>query len=473
MDIKNLTIRKAHELMKKGDARPHDLVDAYKKNISEKNDTIHAYLEVFQDIDSQATTAEAMFKGGKATLLTGIPIALKDNILLQGRIASAGSHILEHFTSPYDSTAGAKMKAEGVVFLGRTNMDEFAMGGSTENSAFGVTRNPHDTTRVPGGSSGGAVAAVAMGGALVSLGSDTGGSVRQPASFCGCVGLKPTYGSISRHGLIAMGSSLDQIGPVTNTVDDAQIVFEALRGADVMDSTSFYPQQTKQVPQKMKLGVPRHLLEIGGLSPDVIKNFNDSVDRFKKLGYEVYDIELPHAQYALAAYYILMPAEVSSNLARFDGVKYGYHKQGSNLLEDYLRTRREGFGREVRRRIMLGTYVLSAGYYDAFYGKANVVKGLIRKDYEDALKTVDVIMTPTTPTPAFKIGEKSNDPLEMYLADVFTVPANIAGVPAISIPSGFTHVDGHDLPLGIQLTAGLYEENILFRAGKDFLGEKE
>ena len=251
-----------------------------------------------------------------------------------------------------------------------------------------------------------------------------------------------------------------------------KIVFESLCGTDPMDSTSFYPTHIKNTPPKLRLGVPRHLLEIGGLSPEVIKNFNESVERFKSLGYEIHDIVLPNAKYALAAYYILMPAEVSSNLARFDGVKYGYHKNGKNLLEDYIFTRREGFGKEVRRRILLGTYVLSAGYYDAFYGKANIVKYLIRKDYEDALKTVDVIITPTTPTPAFKIGEKSNDPLQMYLADVFTVPANIAGVPAISIPSGFALELGTKLPLGIQLVAGLYEEHVLFKAGKDFLGEK-
>lgn len=473
MDLKHLTIRRAHALMKEGIIRPIDLAQEYIKNINEKNSTIHAYLEVFKDIEEQAKIAEEKFKDGTATLLTGIPIALKDNILAKGRTASAGSHILEHFVSPYDSTAVVKLRSAGAIILGRTNMDEFAMGSSTENSAFGVTRNPFDTTRVPGGSSGGAVAAVAMYGALASLGSDTGGSVRQPASFCGCVGLKPTYGSISRHGLIAMGSSLDQIGPVTHSVDDAQILFEALAGTDTMDSTSYYPKETKEIPKNMKLGVPRHLLEVGGLSNSVVKNFNESVEHFKSLGYEIHDIELPHAKYALAAYYILMPAEVSSNLARFDGVKYGYHQNGKNLFEDYLLTRKEGFGREVRRRILLGTYVLSAGYYDAFYGKANVVKNLIRKDYEDALKTVDVIITPTTPTPAFKIGEKSSDPLEMYLADVFTVPANIAGVPAISVPSGFTDVNGISLPLGIQLTAGLYEEYVLFRAGKDFLGEKE
>jgi len=471
MDIKNLSIRKASEAMQKGDLSPKDLALSYKKIAEEKNDTIHAYLEIFSDLEEQALLAEKKIKEGSATLLTGIPIATKDNILIKGHGASAASHILEHFVSPYDSTVASKLKAHGAIFLGRTNMDEFAMGSSTENSAFGVTRNPYDTTRVPGGSSGGSAAAVAMDGALVALGSDTGGSVRQPASFCGCVGLKPTYGSISRHGLIAMGSSLDQIGPITRTVDDAEILFEALRGTDPMDSTSFYPTKRESVKEKLRLGVPRHLLETGGLSEDVIKNFNESVSRFESLGYETLDITLPNTEYALAVYYVLMPAEVSANLARFDGVKYGFHRNGENLFEDYIYTRREGFGKEVRRRIMLGTYVLSAGYYDAFYGKANVVRSLIRKDFEDALKTVDVIITPTTPTPAFKIGEKSNDPLEMYLADVFTVPANIAGIPAISLPSGMAENLGGKLPLGIQLLSGLYQEGVLFKAGKDFLEE--
>lgn len=472
MEIKNLSIRKAADAMKKGELSPIDLALAYKKVAEEKNDTIHAYLEIFSDLEEQAIVAEKKIKDGTATLLTGIPIATKDNILIKGHGASAASHILEHFVSPYDSTVVSKLKNQGAIFLGRTNMDEFAMGSSTENSAFGVTRNPYDTTRVPGGSSGGSAAAVAMDGALFALGSDTGGSVRQPASFCGCVGLKPTYGAISRHGLMAMGSSLDQIGSITRTVDDAEIIFEALKGGDPMDSTSFYPTRREPVKEKLRLGVPRHLLEVGGLSEEVIKNFNESVARFKSLGYEIEDITLPNAQYALSAYYVLMPAEVSANLARFDGVKYGFHRNGENLFEDYILTRREGFGKEVRRRIMLGTYVLSAGYYDAFYGKANVVRGLIRKDFEDALKTVDVIITPTTPTPAFKIGEKSNDPLEMYLADVFTVPANIAGIPAISLPSGFSESSGGKLPLGIQLLSGLYQEDTLFKAGKDFLGEK-
>lgn len=473
IDIKNLTIRKAHESLVKKEFTVLDLVKEYKKVIDEKNHTIHAYLEVFSDIEEQAKIAQELIDSGKATLLTGIPIALKDNIMIENRGASAGSKILEHFVSPYDSTVAKKLKAQGVVFMGRTNMDEFAMGSSTENSAFGVTRNPIDTSRVPGGSSGGSVAAVAMNGTLVALGSDTGGSVRQPASFCGCIGLKPTYGSISRFGLMAMGSSLDQIGPITKTVDDTEILFNSLKGTDTQDSTSYYPDVKNVVPTKLKIGIPRDIISNDGMSKDVLKNFEESIEKFRLLGHEIVDISLPNAKYSLSAYYIIMPAEVSSNLSRYDGVKFGFHKNGENLLEDYRLSRGEGFGKEVRRRIILGTYVLSSGYYDAFYNKANAIRALIRADYDKALETVDVILTPTTPTPAFKIGEKANDPLEMYLADIFTVPANIIGNPAMSIPSGISKTeDGVELPLGIQLVSKHYHEDVLFKAGKDFLGEK-
>lgn len=470
IDLENLTIRKAHEAMMKKDFSSVDLVQAYIKIIEEKNASIHAYLEVYEDVIAQAEIAKKKFEEGSATLLTGIPIALKDNILVEGKKASAASKILENFIAAYDSTAVAKLKKEGAIFLGRTNMDEFAMGGSTENSAYGVTRNPHDISKVPGGSSGGSAAALVMNGTLVALGSDTGGSVRQPASFCGCVGLKPTYGAVSRHGLMAMGSSLDQIGPITKTVDDAEILFDTLVGTDPLDSTSFYPVKQKLIPEKIKVGVPRSMMNADGLDPEVRKNFDESIEKLKKLGYEIVDIELPNISEALAVYYIVMPAEVSSNLARFDGVKYGLHVEGKDLLDDYLFTRREGFGAEVRRRILLGTYVLSSGYYDAYYSKANNLRDLIRKDFEKALEVVDVIITPTTPTPAFAIGEKSHDPLSMYLADIFTVPANITGNPALSVPSG--HSNGKDkLPLGLQIIGRPYEEHTLFAVGKKFLGE--
>jgi len=471
IDVSKLTIKKTHDLLQKKELSVLELVKGCKKIIEERNTTVHAFLEVFDDTDEKITESQKLFDDGNAGLLTGIPLAFKDNIVIEKHTVSAGSKILEHFVSPYDSTVTKKIKSAGAIILGRTNMDEFAMGSSTENSAFGVTRNPFDSSRVPGGSSGGSSAAVAIGSVLGALGSDTGGSVRQPASFCGCVGLKPTYGAVSRYGLIALGSSLDQIGPITRSVEDSEIIFNAIKGTDKMDSTSFYPKEKEAITRPLRIGVPRHLVQGNGLGSDILKNFDESVERFSKLGYEVKDISLPNAKYALAVYYIIMPAEASSNLARFDGVKYGLHINGEDLLDDYLKTRREGFGNEARRRIMLGTYVLSAGYYDAYYNKAKGVKNLIKADYENVFKDVDLVLTPTTPTPAFKIGEKS-DPLDMYMADIFTVPANISGNPAISLPSGFSEVSGGiKLPLGIQLVSAHYREDILFDAGKDFLGE--
>ncbi len=479
IDLKNLTITKAHEHLVKGHFSAVELAEAYLAEIKAKNSDMNAYLEVYKDVVEQATEADKKIKAGTATLLTGIPFAIKDNILIKGRIASSSSKMLENYTATYDATVIAKLKKEGVVFLGRTNMDEFAMGGSTENSAFGVTKNPHDTARVSGGSSGGSAAAVAMDGALASLGTDTGGSVRQPASFCGVVGLKPTYGSISRHGLLAMGSSLDQAGPITKTVTDSEIIWNALRGQDIFDGTTIsentYPKKALVGKTKPKIGVPYSFMKQGGIHKDVLENFEESVKKFQSLGYEVEDISLPNIGYSLAVYYVLMPAEVSSNLARFDGIKYGLHvDSGENLTKDYFKTRAEGFGPEVRRRIILGTYVLSTGYYDAYYNKANQVKELLRDDFKKAFEKVDLVLTPTAPTPAFKIGEKASDPIQMYLEDIFTVTANLVGTPALSIPSGFSKADqGKNLPLGIQLTASQGREDILFSAGKEFLGEKE
>ncbi len=472
IDITKLTIVSAHESLLKKEFSARELAEAYLKHIEEVNPTINAYLEVYDDVLKRADEADEIIKSGKATFLTGIPVALKDNILLKGKKATASSKILQSFVSPYDATAVTKLKDNHVVFMGRTNMDEFAMGGSTETSAYGITRNPVDPTRVPGGSSGGSVASVAMNGALLALGSDTGGSVRQPSAFCGVVGLKPTYGSISRHGLMAMGSSLDVIGPVTKTVADSEIAFKVLQGVDPLDGTTYgetiYP---KKNTKKLVVGVPYHILNQEGIDPVVRKNFDESIQKIKDLGSEVKDITLPYIEYSLSIYYILMPAEVSSNLARFDGVKYGLHVEGDNLLQDYLKTRRQGFGSEVRRRILIGTYVLSSGYHDAYYNKAVALREAVAKDFTEAFKTVDVILTPTTPSPAFKIGEKINDPLSMYLADVFTVPANIAGIPALSIPSGTTSVDGVSLPLGLQLMAPHNHEHFLFELGKKFLAE--
>ena len=466
IDLKTLTIKKAHEHLLKGDFSARELAAAYQKEIEARNPEIHAYLEVFADIDTQAAMADKKIKEGTAGMLTGIPLAIKDNILIKGRIASAASKILEKYRATYDATVISKLKESGAVFLGRTNMDEFAMGSSTENSAFGATRNPHDPTRVPGGSSGGSAAAVAMRGALAALGSDTGGSIRQPASFCGIVGMKPSYGAVSRSGLMAMASSLDQIGPLANTVEDAEVLFGAIKGKDPLDSTSMDISDTETSKRKFKIGVPFDFLQ--GIDAEIMKNFNASLDLLKAKGYEIVDIKMPNLKYSLAVYYIIVPAEVSSNLARFDGIKYGLHVAGDNLLEDYLLTREAGFGPEPRRRIILGTYVLSSGYYDAYYYKARELRTLIRKEFENAFESVDFIMTPTAPNPAFKIGEKISDPLSMYLEDIFTVPVNIAGVPALSVPSGFVSRDGRQLPLGVQFIAPMAKDRDLFVIGKLF-----
>ncbi len=477
IDLTTLTITKAHTHLLNKDFSVRELCDAYLAEIKKRDGTIHAFLEIFPqaDLDEQIATAQALIDSGTKSLLAGIPIAMKDNILIKGKHASASSKILENYTATYDSTVASRLKNAGAIFIGRTNMDEFAMGSSTETSAYGVTRNPHDESRVPGGSSGGSAASVAMNGALVAMGSDTAGSVRQPASFCGLVGLKTTYGSVSRHGLIAMASSLDQIGPITKTVADAEILFNIIKGQDIFDSTTIpdatFEKMSILSAKKPVIGIPRHLVETEGLDPVVRANFDESVQKLIALGYEVQDIELPHVKYSLPTYYILMPGEVSSNLARFDGVKFGLLKEGDNLLDDYKKTRGQGFGREVRRRILVGTYVLSTGYYDAFYNKAQKARALITDDFIKAFKKVDVIITPTTPTPAFKIGEKISDPIQMYLADIFTVPANIARIPALTVPSGFADVDGKKLPLGLQFMAGECCENILFAVGKDFLGE--
>ncbi len=468
IELKNLTIRKASEALKRGDFTTRELAQAYLDEIKKKNPEINAYLEIYDDVLKQADEAQKYV--GK-NFLAGIPLAIKDNILIKGKRAQSASKILEGFVAPYDSTAIEKLKKEHVVFIGRANMDEFAMGGSTENSAFGVTKNPHDVSRVAGGSSGGSAAAVAMDGALGALGSDTGGSVRQPASFCGVVGLKPTYGSVSRHGLMAMGSSLDVIGPIGKTVDDVEILFNAIKGKDKFDSTSIDVSE-KILKQPKKIGVPKGLVSQGGIDTAVIKYFNEALEKFKSIGFEIVEIDMPNFTYALAVYYVVMPAEVSTNLARFDGVKYGLYKGGANSIDDYFETRAAGFGPEARRRIMLGAYVLSSGYYDAYYGKATAVRELIKKDFAKAFEKVDLIATPTAPSAAFKIGDKTSDPVAMYLEDIFTVTANLAGVPAISLPFGEKVEEGKKLPIGIQLTARHGEERTLFAAGKKLLGEK-
>jgi len=460
-----MTISDARKKLDSGEITSVELTQSYLDAIKEKDGDIHAYLEVFSDALEQARLADEHIKVGDAQPLTGIPIAVKDNILIKGKTASAASKILENYTATYDATVIEKLREQGAVLIGRTNMDEFAMGSSTETSAYGVTRNPHDPERVPGGSSGGSAAAVAGGMALVALGSDTAGSIRQPSAYCGVVGLKPTYGAVSRHGLIALGSSLDCIGPITHTVEDAEILYEAINGRDEMDSTTREHTDKKEVK---RIGVPRVFLEEGNIDGRVLENFNSIVERLKQLGYEVVDIDLPHARYAVPTYYIILPAEASSNLARFDGVKYGLHRDGEDLLGDYLKSRGEGFGPEPRRRIVLGTYVLSSGYHDAYYNKALEVRRLIRSDFDIAFMNVDVIALPTTVGPAFKLGEKLANPVQMYLEDLFTVLANHANVPAISIPSGTVNEGGKDLPLGFQLYAPHMQESMLFEVGKKF-----
>ncbi len=468
VDLNKLTIEEALKGLSSGDFSSEDLVKSALSVISEHDGDVHAYLEVFSDAIEQAKVADQKRKNGDKGMLLGVPIAIKDNILIEGRHVTAASKILEGYVAPYDATVIKKLKDEGAVFIGRTNMDEFAMGGSTENSAFGVTKNPHDLSRVAGGSSGGSAAAVAMGSVLGALGSDTGGSIRQPASLCGVVGLKTTYGSVSRHGLMAMGSSLDQIGPFAKTVADAEILFRAISGHDKMDSTSL-PDDSYDFKEKKDkpfvVGVPRDFVSAPGIDKEVLSNFERSLELLKKDGVEIRDVDLPSLKHSLAVYYILMPAEASTNLARFDGVRFGLSEDGGDVLGSYMKTRGDGFGREVRRRIMLGAYVLSSGYYDAYYNKANAVRALINEDFEKAFASVDAIVTPTSPVPAFKIGEKSEDPLAMYLADIFTVPVNLAGIPAISIPSGFTE---QKLPLGIQFIARRGGEETLFGLGKKF-----
>jgi aspartyl-tRNA(Asn)/glutamyl-tRNA(Gln) amidotransferase subunit A len=457
--------------LRAGTTTARALADAVIANITEREPEVHAFIEVFGDIQAQADAAD---KAGYADApsLAGIPIAIKDNIVMRGKGARAGSKVLEGYVAPYDATAITKLRAAGAIFVGRTNLDEFAMGSSTERSAFGPTKNPLDVTRVPGGSSGGSAAAVAMGGALAALGSDTGGSIRQPASYCGLVGLKPTYGSVSRHGLIAMGSSLDVIGPLTHSVADAELIFNTISGLDPMDATTLPTAHvSKTATGACTIGVPRAFVG-EGVDVAVRERFEASLTQLRAQGHTIVDIELPHIAYSLPAYYVIMPAEASTNLARYDGIRYGLSVEGGSRIEDTKYSRAEGFGPEVRRRIMLGTYVLSSGYYDAYYGKATAVRARIKAEFAEAFRSIDVIATPTTPSPAFSAGEKSNDPVAMYLEDVFTVSANIAGVPSISVPMGTVPQQPIDLPVGMQFMAAWQNESVLFHLGKAVVGEE-
>lgn len=470
-----MTISELRAAFIAGTYTPTEAIAESLKVISEKNSELNAFLDVYDDARIAAASATELYKkGGELPPLLGIPVATKNNILIKGKRATGGSKILENYTATYDATIIKRLRVAGAIFVGATNMDEFAMGGSTENSAFGVTKNPLDTTRVPGGSSGGSAAAVAMGAVPVAIGTDTGGSIRQPASYCGLVGFKPTYGAVSRYGLMAMGSSLDQAGPMTRTVADAELVHTVMAGLDSYDATTIaadtYP--TLEDKKTYTFGVPYDFFREGqGCDEDVLELFDKHIASLKEAGHSIEYIHLPLFEKGLAAYYIVMPAEVSSNLARYDGIRYGFSAEGNNLLEVYQKSRAQGFGAEVKRRILLGTHVLSSGYYDAYYGKAELVRRKMRQELEEVFKTVDIILTPTAPTPAFKIGEQA-DPLAMYRQDIFTVPVNLTGVPALTFPMGTVDREQVTLPVGVQYIAPLGGDARLFSIGKKVYDER-
>jgi aspartyl-tRNA(Asn)/glutamyl-tRNA(Gln) amidotransferase subunit A len=463
------TLHEAAARIEKQEASAAEMTAAVYRRIEAVEPKVKAYVTLTRpEAERQAEAVDRRLKEGKpAGPLAGAPIAIKDNLCTEGVKTTCSSKILEGFVPPYDATVVARLKTAGAVLVGKTNMDEFAMGSSTENSAFFTTRNPWDLNRIPGGSSGGSAAAVAAGECAAALGSDTGGSIRQPAAMCGIVGLKPTYGRISRYGLVAFASSLDQIGPLTRDVRDAAILMNVIAGHDPLDSTSAevpvpdYTQSLTGEAGGLRLGIPKEYF-IEGMDPDVERAVREAVRVLEKLGAKTTEVSLPHTGYAVATYYILATAEASSNLARYDGVKYGYRgKPAKDLLGMYMKSRAEGFGPEVKRRIMLGTYGLSAGYYDAYYRKAQCVRTLVKQDFDRAFQETDVIVTPTAPTAAFKIGEKTQDPLQMYLSDIFTISVNLAGIPAVSLPCGFTR---EGLPIGLQLLGRPFEEAVLLRA---------
>ncbi len=472
--LHDLTLTEASDLLHRREASSVDLTQAAFERIRALDDRIHAFLTLTEDRAlEQARAADERFARGQAGPLTGIPAAIKDVIVTKGVEATCGSRILKGFVPPYDAHVIERLREAGLVMLGKTNMDEFAMGSSGENSAFGPTANPWALDRVPGGSSSGSAAAVASGMAYYALGSDTGGSIRQPASLSGVVGLKPTYGRVSRYGLVAFASSLDQIGPFARSVRDAALVFEAIAGHDARDSTSA-PVELLKISESLvetdlkglQVGVPMEYF-VEGMDEAVRQSVTGAVNQLASLGADVdWEVSLPSTGHALAVYYIIAPSEASANLARYDGVKYGYaYTEGASMWEDMEKTRQYGFGDEVKRRIMLGTYALSAGYYDAYYLKAQKVRTLIRREFDAAFEKYDVLVAPVSPTPAFRIGEKTGDPLQMYLSDVCTLPVNIAGLPGISLPCGFAQArDGARLPIGLQIIAKPFDEATLFRA---------
>ncbi len=465
-EILNKSLYELSNLIKKKEVKPSEICKSYLERTQRVEDKINAYIYINENLLKEAKEKdEKLAKLSKDEIpdLFGIPIAIKDNICTLNMPTTCASKILENYISPYDATVVKKLKEKGALIFGKTNLDEFAFGSSTETSYFGPTKNPWDLERVPGGSSGGSAAAVSADEAVAALGSDTGGSIRQPASFCGVVGLKPTYGRVSRYGLVAFASSLDQIGPLTKNVQDAAFLLEIISGTDNKDSTSVdypvenYMENLKVDIKGLKIGYDEEVLK--DAEEEIKNNFFNILKTLEKLGCEIIKISLKHIKYAVPTYYIIAPAEASSNLARFDGVRYGYRaKNYKDLIDMYMKTRKEGFGKEVKRRCLIGTYVLSAGYYDAYYLKAQKVRRLIFEDFEKAFNKVDLIALPTSPSPAFKLGEKINDPIKMYLSDIFTIPANLAGLPAISIPSGFSK---ENLPLGIQFIGRPFDESTI------------
>ncbi len=466
MNLLRLTAIQALELMRSGELSAAELTGAYLDQIGRRDVDVCAYLRV-TDEQARREAAAADEAGGGFPDLSGLPTAVKDVLCTKGVVTTCASRMLENYNPVYTATCVEKIAAAGMVMLGKTNMDEFAMGSSTENSAFGPTRNPWDLERVPGGSSGGSAAAVAAGEAVWALGSDTGGSIRQPAAFCGVVGLKPTYGSVSRYGLVAFASSFDQVGPLTRDVKDAALMMQYLVGKDPCDTTSVAYPEAISIPEDrdlsgLRIGIVGELVG-EGIDPGVLEVFNDAVARLEAAGAEVGEASLPHSEFALPAYYILAPAEASANLARFDGVRYGLRAGGMRgVTEMYEETRSQGFGDEVKRRIMLGTYALSSGYYEAYYGQAQKVRTLIVRDFEKALADFDLLISPTAPTTAFRLGEKTGDPLTMYLSDICTIPVNLAGLPGISIPAGLSE----GLPVGLQIIGGPLSENSLLQAAR-------
>jgi len=468
MELYELTAHELLERMAKREISSEEIVRSCYARIGQVEDKLHSFVTLTEEeaLLQARKIDERLEKGELVGQLAGIPVAIKDNICVRKIRTTCSSHILENFISPYDATVVKRLREEGAVFIGKTNMDEFAMGSSTENSYFGITCNPWNLDYIPGGSSGGSAAAVASDEAILAIGSDTGGSIRQPAACCGVVGLKPTYGRVSRYGLVAFASSLDQIGPFGKDIEDVALLTNVISGYDENDSTSVnldVPDFTKCLIEDVrgvKIGVPKEYF-VRGLDGEVERAVKDAIELLKGLGAETLEISLPHTEYGVGVYYLIAPSEASANLARYDGVRYGYRsKETENLLEEYEKTRGEGFGPEVKRRIMLGTYALSRGYYDAYYLKAQKVRTLIKRDFDEAFKKVDAIVTPTAPTAAFRIGEKVDDPLQMYLSDIFTISANLAGIPGISLPCGFSK---KGLPIGLQILAKPFDEKILFR----------